>query len=60
MLIFAFTQTFFSPIYQFDLKILLLPPVHAQKCGLAYVWKTVSASPSLFRYRKEENITPQP
>lgn len=36
MLIFAFTQTFLSPIYKFDSKILLLP----QKYGLAYVWKT--------------------
>ena len=34
MLIFAFTQIFFSPIYKFDLKILLLPPVHAQKCDV--------------------------
>lgn len=34
MSVFAFTQIFFSPIYKFDSKILLLPPVHAQKCDV--------------------------
>lgn len=34
MLIFAFIQIFFSPVYKLDLKTPLLSPVHAQKCNV--------------------------
>lgn len=34
MLVFAFTQIFFYPVYKLDSKTPLLSPVHAQKCNI--------------------------